>query len=93
MHPLVQRQRRSWWLIGGTSAVLAILGYYVYDHWQRIQVFPRDTRRALRLALHAERKGASRLAENYFHDALSSSIQLAGHDSVLVRDIAAACLC
>lgn len=92
MHPIVQSQRRSQWLIGGASAVLAILGYCVYDHWQRIRVFPWETRHALRLALHAERKGASRLAESHFHDALSSSIQLAGKDSVLANDMALLCL-
>lgn len=62
--------------------MLSLLGYCAYDHWQKIRIFPRETRQALRLALHAERRGASETAEGHYHDALRSSLQSAGRASV-----------
>jgi hypothetical protein len=65
-------------LLGGSL----VAGYYGYQHWKNIQIYPAEARSELRSALRAMHNGKSGDAEKKFHNALDICVKTHGESSV-----------
>lgn len=62
--------------------VSAVAGYYGYEHWRKIRIYPEEARKELRDALRAINDGRSGDAEKCLHNALSICVRIHGESSV-----------